>query len=110
MAQKVQILLEDDIDGTAADETITFGLDGKSYEIDLNDKNATKMRTALQKYVNAGRVQRGGVNGGKRSGAKLTPVGPSAREVRDWARTNGYTIPARGRIPQDVRELFDAAH
>ena len=55
MAQKVHIVLEDDLDGSPATETVSFGLDGKSYEIDLNDKNAGKLRDALAQYVGAGR-------------------------------------------------------
>lgn len=108
MAQKVLIHLEDDIDGSEASETITFGLDGKTYEIDLNNKNADKLRTSLQKFVEAGRLRRGPATG--RGGVKRTTLGPSAREVRDWARTNGYVVPDRGRIPGDVREAFDQVH
>jgi hypothetical protein len=107
MAQKVHITLEDDLDGGDAAETVAFGLDGRSYEIDLNDKNAKALRDALAKYVAAAR--RGG--GGRSAGAKRrTQVGTSAREIRDWARSNGHKVPDRGRIPSDVREAFEAAH
>lgn len=110
MAQKVQILLEDDIDGSPAEETISFALDGKAYEIDLNEKNAMKLRSALSKFVDAGRVA-GRMNGTRRTtGGKRTELGPSAREVRDWATSNGYEVPDRGRIPKSIRDLFDAAH
>ena len=105
MAQKVHITLEDDLDGGEAAETVAFGLDGRSYEIDLNAKNAKGLRDALAKYVAAGR------RAGGRSGAKRrTQVGTSAREIRDWARSNGHKVPDRGRIPGDVREAFEAAH
>jgi hypothetical protein len=105
MAQKVHITLEDDLDGGEAAETVAFGLDGRSYEIDLNAKNAKGLRDALAKYVAAGR------RAGGRSGAKRrTQVGTSAREIRDWARSNGHQVPDRGRIPSDVREAFEAAH
>ena len=105
MAQKVHITLEDDLDGGDAAETVAFGLDGRSYEIDLNAKNAKGLREALAKYVAAGR------RAGGRSGAKRrTQVGTSAREIRDWARSNGHQVPDRGRIPSDVREAFEAAH
>ena len=107
MAQKVHIVLEDDLDGSPATETVSFGLDGKTYEIDLNDKNAGKLRDALAAYVAAARS-----TGGRRGGRKATAtnLGPSAREVRDWARSNGYNVPDRGRIPDDVRSAFDAAN
>jgi hypothetical protein len=106
MAQKVHITLEDDLDGGDATETVSFGLDGKNYEIDLNDKNAAGLRNALAKYVAAGRRA-----GGRTAAARRrTQVGASAREIRDWARSNGHPVPDRGRIPSDVREAFEAAH
>jgi len=106
MAQKVHITLEDDLDGGDAAETVAFGLDGRSYEIDLNAKNAKALREALARYVAAGRRA-----GGRTAGAKRrTQVGTSAREIRDWARSNGRQVPDRGRIPSDVREAFEAAH
>jgi Lsr2 len=107
MAQKVHITLEDDLDGGDAAETVSFGLDGRSYEIDLNDKNADKLRSALAPYVAAGR--RSGVGRGS-TAKRRTEMGASAREIRDWARSNGRKVPDRGRIPADVREAFDSAH
>jgi hypothetical protein len=105
MAQRVNIVLVDDIDGSDATETVAFGLDGTSYEIDLNDKNAAKLRDALASYVGHARKV-----GGRRtrSSAKASATGASAKEIRDWARSNGYKVPDRGRIPADVREAFDA--
>jgi hypothetical protein len=108
MAQKVHIVLEDDLDGSPATETVSFGLDGKSYEIDLNDKNAGKLRVALAQYVGAGRSVGGARRGRKPSTS--TNLGPSAREIRDWARSNGHDVPDRGRIPADVRAAFEAAN
>ena len=105
MAQKVHITLEDDLDGSEAAETVSFGLDGKTYEIDLNDKHAATLRDALAKYVAAGRRATGG-----RAASRRTQVGTSAREIRDWARSNGHKVPERGRIPADIREAFEAAH
>ena len=107
MAQKVHIVLEDDLDGSPATETVSFGLDGKTYEIDLNDKNAKALRDAMARYVGAARR-----SGGSRGTAakRRTQVGTSAREIRDWARSNGHKVPDRGRIPADVRSAFDAAH
>ena len=107
MAQKVHIVLEDDIDGSEASQTVSFALDGTSYEIDLNDKNAGGLRDALATYIGHGRKVSGAGRRGRRSAAA---GGTSAKEIRDWARSNGHKVPDRGRIPADVREAFEAAH
>jgi hypothetical protein len=109
MAQKVNIILVDDIDGSDAVETVSFGLDGTTYEIDLNKKNAAGLRDALAAYVGHGRKVAGS-RGGRRSVSSKNNLGPTAREVRDWARSNGFSVPDRGRIPADVREAFDKAN
>ncbi len=108
MAQKVNIILVDDIDGSDAVETVSFGLDGTTYEIDLNKKNAAGLRDALSGYVGHARKVTGS-RGGRRSSSSRTNMGPTAREVRDWARSNGHSVPDRGRIPADIREAFDKA-
>jgi hypothetical protein len=109
MAQKVNIILVDDIDGSDAVETVSFGLDGTTYEIDLNKKNAAGLRDALAAYVGHGRRVTGS-RGGRRSAPSKNNLGPTAREVRDWARSNGFSVPDRGRIPAEVREAFDKAN
>ena len=108
MAQKVHIVLEDDLDGSDASQTVAFGLDGTSYEIDLNDKHAAALRDALATYVGHGRKVSGSRRG--RRSASAATNGHSAKEIRDWARSNGHKVPERGRIPGDVREAFEAAH
>jgi nucleoid-associated protein Lsr2 len=111
VAQKIHIVLEDDLDGSEATETVTFGLDGTTYEIDLNDKNAAKLRDALAPYVGHGRkVGAAPRRGGRKAAASATGAGPSAKEIRDWARDNGYDVPDRGRVSADVRSAYDAAH
>ena len=107
MAQKVNIVLVDDIDGSEATETVSFALDGTSYEIDLNDTNATALRDALAGYV--GHARKVGNSRGRKARSAASS-GPSARELRDWARSNGYEVSDRGRVPTEVREAFDAAH
>lgn len=114
MAQKVSVTLVDDIDGGAADETVTFALDGISYEIDLSSANAAKMRDELASWVGharrtGGRSGKGGTRGrsggsagGSRSG------GSKSAEIRDWARQNGFTVNERGRIPAEVKAAYDA--
>ena len=108
MAQKVHIVLKDDLDGSEATQTVTFGLDGTSYEIDLNDKNAAALRDAVATYVGHARKVSGSRRG--RRSAASSGSGTSAREIRDWARSNGHKVPERGRIPAVVREAFEAAH
>ncbi|HYH33962.1 MAG TPA: Lsr2 family protein [Nocardioides sp.] len=111
MAQKVNIVLVDDIDGSEAAETVSFGLDGTSYEIDLSETNAAALREAVSAYVGHARKVSGSSRGRKaRSGSSsATTSGPSARELRDWARSNGFQVSDRGRVPAEVREAFDAA-
>jgi len=105
VAQRVVVTLFDDIDGSEAAETIAFGLDGKSYEIDLNPANAKKLRKALAPYLEAGRKQ---AKSGK--AYKHTSVTPDPAAVRAWAQSNKMDVPARGRIPKKVYEAFQAAN
>ena len=102
MAQKVSIVLVDDIDGTDAEETVSFALDGRDYEIDLNSKNVAKLRDALAPYV--GHARRAGGRKRGRTG------GPSPADIRSWARENGFDVPDRGRVSQQVRDAYVAAH
>lgn len=108
MAQKIHIVLEDDLDGSEATETVTFGLDGTTYEIDLNDKNAAKLRDALAGYIGHGRKVGSAPRRGRKAAASAG--GTSAKEIRDWARGNGYDVPDRGRVSADVRAAFEAAN
>ena len=108
MAQKVHIVLVDDIDGSDAEETVTFGLDGATYEIDLNSANAAKLRDAVAAYVGHARKV-GGRRGARKSGGS-SAGGTSAAEIRAWARSNGYDVPDRGRVSADVRAAYDAAN
>ena len=112
MAQKVNIVLVDDLDGSEATESVSFALDGTSYEIDLNDENAAQLREALAGYIgHARKVSAAGRRGARKSAAATTgPSGPSAREIRDWARSHGFDVPDRGRVSAEVREAFDAAN
>jgi len=113
MAQRVNVVLVDDLDGSEAAETVNFGLDGASYEIDLSDENATKLREALAVYVGHGRRtggrRRGAAQSGTTTGGKAGASGPSASEIRAWARGNGFDVPERGRVSSEVREAFLAA-
>ena len=115
MAQKVHIVLVDDIDETEAEETVTFGLDGKEYAIDLNTDNATKLREALAPYVAHARPVsgRGGRRGSSKSSGSASSAasnGPAPAEIRAWARENGFDVPERGRVSAEVRDAYSAAH
>ena len=107
MAQKVHIVLIDDIDQSDAEETVTFGLDGKEFAIDLNAKNARSLRDALAPYVAHARPVSG--RGSRRSTAKAAG-GAAPSEIRAWARENGFDVPERGRVAAEVREAYAAAH
>ncbi len=109
MAQKVNIVLVDDLDGSEATETVSFGLDGTTYEIDLNDANAAALREALAGYIGHGRKVGAAPRRGRRPAAAAAG-GTSAKEIRDWARANGHDVPDRGRVSAEVREAYDKAH
>lgn len=111
MAQKVNIVLIDDIDGNDADETVSFALDGKDYDIDLNSANAQKLRDALAPYIGHARRATGGrSSGGRGRRSRGGESGVPASEIREWARQNGWDVPERGRVSADVREAYAAAH
>ena len=110
MARQTQVVLTDDIDGTEATETISFALDNTHYEIDLNDKNADKLREVLEVYVaNARRASNGRGSGRGRRRAPSSSVAVDPRAVRAWANANGIRVNARGRISSDVVNQFLAA-
>ena len=108
MAQKVQVLLVDDIDGGEADETVTFALDGKTYEIDLNAKNASKLRSALEPYLKNGR-RTGRTSGGRKSRSSSSGSSDTAK-IRAWAKEHGYEVNDRGRVPANIREAYEKAN
>ncbi|MEV6419069.1 Lsr2 family protein [Streptomyces sp. NPDC051662] len=114
MAQQVKILLLDDIDGGEADETVTFGLDGRTYEIDLTGKNADKLREVLEPFVKSGRRTGGRAAAGIRGRGAVKPARaegePSAEEYRKWATDNGFTVSTRGRVPAGIKEAYAAAN
>ena len=108
MAQKVNIVLVDDLDGTEATETVTFGLDGSTYEIDLNDANAAALREALSGYVGHARKSTGGSRRTRKSAGSTSSS--NTKDVREWAKGQGMDVSERGRISADVQSAYDAAH
>ena len=109
MAQKIQVLLIDDLDGSEAEDTIRFGLDGVEYEIDLSAEHAGALRRALAPFIGAARrspaAGRWPGRGGRRPGAS----GLDTTEVREWARAQGIEVKDRGRISAEVVARFKDA-
>src|SRR5262245_29034066 len=113
MAKQVITLMTDDLDGSKADRTVQFALDGVNYTIDLSEKNAGRLRKALDAYINAGtRIGRGGIDtraAGRRGAAPRVGAGRDQnRAIRAWAAKAGYDLSPRGRIPASVVEAFNA--
>jgi hypothetical protein len=108
MAQRVQVLLTDDLDGGNADETIQFALDGSAYELDLSKKNADKLRKALAPFVAVARKQaRSASHRPTRRRPAIGDVDP--RAVRAWAASNGIAMSARGRVSEAIVAQYRAA-
>ncbi|NHC46749.1 histone-like nucleoid-structuring protein Lsr2 [Motilibacter aurantiacus] len=120
MVQRVEVVLEDDLEGGEATETVQFGLDGASYEMDLNEENAAALREALDAYASNARRTGGGRR--RAAAAKTSPDASAARRkastssadydpraVRAWAAENGVEVSARGRIPASALALFQEA-
>lgn len=107
MASKTLVILEDDLDGGEANETVKFALDGVEYEIDLSSKNAGKMRDSLATYVGAARR----VGGRAARGRAPSRAGSSrTAEIREWARSQKLDVSERGRIPAAIVEQYEKAH
>ena len=121
MAQRTTVVLIDDLDGSEADQTVEFGLDGVTYELDLSEENAAALRDALAEYVSharrQGRAQRSA--GSTRSTTRPRSTSPSEsgsstaereenRKIRTWAKERGYTVSDRGRLPSEVADAYRA--
>lgn len=98
--QKVETVRTDDLDGSAADSTIRFGLDGTDYEIDLNDEHATSFRQSVEEFIAAARKVSGARRGAGRS--RRSATGVDSTRVREWARSQGLPVKQRGRVPSDL--------
>ena len=109
MAQKVQTLFVDDLDGSAADGTVRFALDGTDYEIDLNTEHAQALRDALAPYVSAARRAGGAARRSARTGRRAAANGLNTTEVREWAKAQGIEVKDRGRVPAELVVKFKAA-
>jgi hypothetical protein len=115
MAQQVLVEMVDDLDGGDAAQTVPFGLDGVEYEIDLSDENANDLRDALAHFISharrtGGRKVRLAV--GESAVARKAPSAQErqlSREIRDWARENGFAVSDRGRLPAEVETAYQEA-
>ncbi len=110
MAQRVQIILEDDYDGGTADETVSFALDGVEYEIDLSEANASTLRDELAPWLGHARKTGGRRRRAAAAGAPKGSGTSSTSEIRAWALSNGYEVSSRGRVSAEVREAYEQAH
>jgi hypothetical protein len=108
MARKTVIILEDDLDGSEASETVQFAIDGATYEIDLSKDHANELRQALERFTRAARKSSGGRG---RPVARRSPSGGiDAKAVRQWALDQGLKVNSRGRIQAEIVEQYQAAH
>jgi hypothetical protein len=122
MVQKTLVVLVDDLDGSQAEDSVSFALDGATYEIDLSAEHAAALRDDLAPYVSAARQAGSSAGGnGRRSGGQRgsaagsgSSVSSSDRErtaqIRAWAREQGLKVNARGRVPNEVVQAYQAAH
>jgi hypothetical protein len=122
MAQRTTVTLVDDLDQGDADETIEFGVDGATYEIDLSDANAAKLRDALADYVAHARRLGGRPRAGRAATRPASSAGSSRpsgaarvdreqnQAIREWARRQGLTVSDRGRISAEVTEAYHKAN
>jgi hypothetical protein len=108
VAQKIQTVFIDDLDGSEAEGTVRFGLDGAAYEIDLNAEHAQALRDALSRYVQAAR--RGGARRPAPGGRRARADGVDSTDVREWAKAQGIAVKDRGRVPADLVIKFKAAN
>jgi len=116
MAQKTQVIMTDDLDGSEATQTVTFAFQGTSYEIDLNDEHASSIEESFAEWISNARKTAGGrstSSSSSRTGggrASSTAKRGDLDAVRAWARENGHTVSDRGRVSNKVLEAYDAAH
>jgi Lsr2 len=107
MAKTVSVVVTDDLDGSPNAETVVFSFDGQSYEIDLSEKNVTKLKTSLQPFMDAGR--RTAHRRAAKAGRSVSPRIDRAA-VRAWAAEQGLKVSERGRISAEVLTKYEASH
>lgn len=110
MAQRHIVQLIDDLDGSDAEETVSFAIDGAQYEIDLSSKNAAALRDALALYVASARRSTRSAGSGRRRRNGSGSDREQIQAIRDWARRNGHSVGSKGRIPASIMEAYNAQH
>jgi hypothetical protein len=112
MARKVEtiVTLTDDVDGGKADRTVSFSVDGVSYEIDLSKKNAAAFEKSVAPWVKAARKAPAATRGKRVAGSTRSKSRTDLAEIREWAKANGYEVSERGRIARGLQEAYDASH
>lgn len=103
MSKHYKVTLIDDLDGTLASETIKFTSEGTSYEIDLTDEHAAESRAALAPWVAHARPKT------RPWGGRPVDAPGTSRAIRRWANDHGVPCPVKGRVPQEVRDMYLAA-
>jgi hypothetical protein len=108
MARSVAVVVTDDIDGSPDAETVTFGLDGVTYEIDLSTGNRARLERDFAPYIEAGRR----ISRGRNRGSQGRSAGPriDRAAVRAWAKENGIQVSERGRISAQLMSQYEATH
>ena len=104
--RKVQVILQDDIDGSEPAQTVNFALDGKAYEIDLTEEHAEELRDALAPWISAARPTSTTRNPKPRATSKRST---DTVDIRRWAKENDIPVSERGRISIDLRNRYEAA-
>jgi Lsr2 len=110
VAQKVVREFIDDIDGSPAERTFTFAVDGTAYEIDLSSENIAEFKSSIGGFIESARRVRTTSNGHRQRGASTTDLRERRErlnEVREWARKNGYSVSDRGRVSAEVLTAFE---
>ena len=111
MAQRVQVILEDDIDGSEAAGTYSFAFDGVEYEIDLSTENVESLSNALAPWIgHARRVGGRRRRAGAKPAAATNGASSATSDIRAWAQDQGYEVSSRGRVSSEIREAYESAH
>lgn len=108
MARSVAVVVTDDLDGSPHAETVTFGLDGATYEIDLSVDNRARLERDFAPYIEAARR----ISRSRNRSSQGRPSGPriDRAAVRAWAKENGIQVSERGRISTQLMSQYEAAH
>lgn len=105
--QRVDVRLEDDLTGGPADETVEFGIDGRSYEIDLNARHAADFRQQLARFLEHASLVRPAQ---RRAPVRTLANRARSRQIRAWAEEQGFDVSERGRLPSEIIQQYESEH